>query len=625
MKNKILPLLSVVCMMLFSTCSNEELSQESDLGITPEAGRKILLTASMPEEPTTRVGLEQNADKSIALTWEVGDELQLAFVKGENKAKSIVTASKIYEDGKKAQFDIILPDGFDNGTFDLYGVYGGGGLSDDDPTQIILPTGAGNATSLEGNEPSSVQNRKDVMLYFKSTGIDATNLQPSATFQHLGSLFSITLKNIGTESLDNLNEAILLGVDVDGNPLADGSWTDGTWAYNAGAGGKTYDLVTGKFQETTSAGNDISFKAAENSLAADETITFWGWYPPLPRTLYPRLQLQLKDETNNLVAKSFNSMPERTSFTLAGKSYYFFAVWDGSELNFTDSVFTPPFIPGKYNVTEMGSLSSLLGDDKNTLTRLILTGMINKADFDVMKSEMPNLTYLDLSGVICEDNKIPNEAIGSTIAISANKTITTIILPQSITAIGDYAFSRSGLVGSLTIPNKVEVIGEWAFSFCQGLNGSLIFQEGSKLTRIGNRAFMSCNYLTGPLNIPDKVTVIEDYAFGACSKIRGLTLPEGLETIGDGAFLSCSLIEGTVVFPTTLTSIGKRGFEGLSWIDAFRFLSETPIAYTEKMLWINTYYIGSKPIQVPAGSVNAYKEAPGWIAHDANIVAIPDE
>ena len=104
--------------MLFGACSNEELLQETDSGITPE-GRTLSITASMPEEPTTYVGLEQKDDKTIALTWEVGDELKLAFVQGDNNANSIAKVKSISDDKKKATFNIKIPDEFETGFDEL--------------------------------------------------------------------------------------------------------------------------------------------------------------------------------------------------------------------------------------------------------------------------------------------------------------------------------------------------------------------------------------------------------------------------------------------------------------------------------------------------------------------------
>ena len=354
-------------MMFFGACSNEELFEQTNPAANLK-GRTLSITASMPDEPTTRVGLEQKTDKTIALTWEVGDKLQLAFVQGTIKVKQkvVLTAENITDGGKKAKFDIELPastTGFkDNVNFNLYGVCGGGSkwmgvdldvpntggaggggtltqyydgdaleLGDADTNPYVkLPSNTGSVKSLE-----TVHFRKDVMLTFTSKDIDVANPQVLVAFNHLGSLFNITLKNTGTTSLENLDEAQLVGINNPDNQ---------NWAYNAGTGGKTYDLVTGKFLDTENGGNFISLKAAASTLEAGATTTFWAWYPPAPDKVWPELQLQLKDGTTpeaTTLTMSINSKPARASATAAGKAYYFYAAWSEGNLKFTDNAFTP--------------------------------------------------------------------------------------------------------------------------------------------------------------------------------------------------------------------------------------------------------------------------------------------
>ena len=213
MKQKILQFVMVVSLVFIGACNEDDMLPES----TPNSSRTISITASMPdEEPSTRVALDKLEDKSIALTWESGDKLDLAFVQGENKIKSTITIKGISENGKKAQFDIVIPEEINEGDFDLYGVYGGGGLDETDPTQVILPVKAGAAGSLK-----NVQTRKDVMLYFASKDMGVAKPSATVTFIHLGSLFSVTLKNTSDSAIEGLKEARLVGVGSDEN-----------WAYN---------------------------------------------------------------------------------------------------------------------------------------------------------------------------------------------------------------------------------------------------------------------------------------------------------------------------------------------------------------------------------------------------------
>ena len=347
MRKKTLPLFAIATMLVFSACSNEDILQETNTETTIEAARKISVTASLNEEPTTYLGLEETPDKNIVLTWDPGDDLELVFAQGTNKAASTVTltANDITNGGKRAKFDIAVPSEIDeNADFTLYGVFGGGGIELGDATTnpyAILPDEfAGKTGTL-----SDVEAKKHVMLHFKSV-ITPGNPKVSVNFQHLGSLFSISFLNNTTTPIPStsLTQMRLLGVDVNDVPLVE------PWAYNTDdGGGQLYDLVDGKFLVSNnpakpSFGNYISFNAEGIEILAQGTVTLWGWYPTLPDINWPALRLQLlTTSTSTPVYNSLNIKTAKTSPSAAGKSFRFYAVWNGTNLNFTkaDFVVTP--------------------------------------------------------------------------------------------------------------------------------------------------------------------------------------------------------------------------------------------------------------------------------------------
>ena len=60
----------------------------------------------------------------------------------------------------------------------------------------------------------------------------------------------------------------------------------------------------------------------------------------------------------------------------------------------------------------------------------------------------------------------------------------------------------------------------------------------NSVTTIGDSAFSDCNSLTS-ITIPDSVTTIEEYAFSSCDSLRSITIPDSVTTIGDYAFRGC--------------------------------------------------------------------------------------
>lgn len=315
MRKKIFYLTMIATILLFGSCSDEEFFAES----TPEAERTLSLTASIPgDEPTTRVDLTQ-AGKSILLTWVVGDDIELLFKQGATEIAQTATVTSTSNGGKRAYFEVVIPQGIAPGAFDLYGVYGGGGLSNSDPTKAVLPELAGSATSLNGfNDFSSVEWRRDVMLYFASKGVQTTNPEVSVLFKHLGALFSITVTNIGSNDIEDLGEA----------RLVDNSNSTVNWAYNTDVGGEEFDLVNEEFVVNYAGDYYISFVTDEYYLYSGSSVTFWAWYPPLPNVVWPELVLELYDSNGDLLAESANSKLARTQPTMPGRAYYFYAELD---------------------------------------------------------------------------------------------------------------------------------------------------------------------------------------------------------------------------------------------------------------------------------------------------------
>lgn len=82
--------------------------------------------------------------------------------------------------------------------------------------------------------------------------------------------------------------------------------------------------------------------------------------------------------------------------------------------------------------------------------------------------------------------------------------ITEIIIPEGITSIGNYAFTRCESLTSVTIPESVTSIGSYAFYRCSALDS---VELPNALETIGSRAFYSCNALT-EFSIPASVTSI---------------------------------------------------------------------------------------------------------------------
>ena len=137
------------------------------------------------------------------------------------------------------------------------------------------------------------------------------------------------------------------------------------------------------------------------------------------------------------------------------------------------------------------------------------------------------------------------------------KSLTSIHIPDSVTSIGDSAFYCCRSLTSIHIPDSVTSIGDSAFGVCESLTSIHI---PDSVTSIGDRAFHSCNNLTA-IHIPDSVTSIGDSAFYCCRSLTSIHISDSVTSIGDSAFWDCVNLT-FIHIPDSVTSIGDRAFVG---------------------------------------------------------------
>ena len=136
-----------------------------------------------------------------------------------------------------------------------------------------------------------------------------------------------------------------------------------------------------------------------------------------------------------------------------------------------------------------------------------------------------------------------------------NTEIKDLVIPNSITSIGKWAFAFCSALTSVTIPNSVTIIGEGAFLRCSGLTSVTI---PNSVTSIDRGTFSGCSGLTS-VTIPNSVTSIGDNAFGGCSGLTSIIIPNSVTSIGSNAFYECSGLT-SVTIPNGVTNIGGGAF-----------------------------------------------------------------
>ena len=177
--------------------------------------------------------------------------------------------------------------------------------------------------------------------------------------------------------------------------------------------------------------------------------------------------------------------------------------------------------------------------------------------------------------------------------------LTSVTIPDSVTSIGDCTFRNCSGLTSVTIPNSVTSIGGWAFYECSGLISATI---GYSVTNIGKEAFYNCSGLTS-VTIPNSVTSIGSGAFEGCGGLTSVTIGSGVKNIYSQAFASCKELTDVYCLAEAVPSTNT---------DAFK---ESLIEYAT--------------LHVPTISINAYRERGPWksfgsiVGLDGTIVETP--
>ena len=145
------------------------------------------------------------------------------------------------------------------------------------------------------------------------------------------------------------------------------------------------------------------------------------------------------------------------------------------------------------------------------------------------------------------------------------RNIHSVTIPQSVTSIGDYAFSHCEKMDSLTINDATTSIGNSAFDECYKLT---TLSLGEKITTIGKYAFSECHKLDN-VTIPPSVTSIGNSAFRRCYALTTLSLGENIETIGKYAFEECRALTN-VTIPEKVKTIEPYTF---GWCLSLKYIT----------------------------------------------------
>ena len=169
------------------------------------------------------------------------------------------------------------------------------------------------------------------------------------------------------------------------------------------------------------------------------------------------------------------------------------------------------------------------------------------ATFTVTVAAATNTFYFDettgtITGYVESDTVvvIPSKINGFTVETIGHgaferSAVTSVTIPDSVTAIHDRAFANCSHLTNISIPNSVTSIGFSAFEHFTSLKSITL---PSSLRSISEALFFCCSQLT-TIHIPDSVLSIQDYAFENCISLETIQIPVSVTSIGVYAFNGC--------------------------------------------------------------------------------------
>ena len=181
-----------------------------------------------------------------------------------------------------------------------------------------------------------------------------------------------------------------------------------------------------------------------------------------------------------------------------------------------------------------------------------------------------------------------------------------LVIPNSVTTIGERAFDSCTGLQKVTIGNSVTAIGYGAFYSCTGLTEVIWNARNAQDFQDNSSPFSGCDRLTdfvfgekvehipdrlcykltllNTIVIPNSVTTIGKMAFSSCTGLTEVTIPNSVTSIGSSAFSGCTgLTEVTI--PNAVTSIGSYAFTSCTGLKKVIWNARNAQYLYDKYIW----------------------------------------
>ena len=186
-----------------------------------------------------------------------------------------------------------------------------------------------------------------------------------------------------------------------------------------------------------------------------------------------------------------------------------------------------------------------------------------------------------------------------------NTDITSIILPNSITALGNICFRFCHNLTSVKLPDNITSLGDETFMNCNITKLTL----PNSITTIGQGCFYSCSNLE-TVTLPQNITNLPASCFKDCKKLSGIILHEGIISLKDCVFENCLGLT-SIKLPKSINILARGCFKGCSNLSEVTCLWNNLDDIDVANSTFNNIFSEAK-LYIPKGTTEIYKAKEPW-------------
>ncbi len=178
---------------------------------------------------------------------------------------------------------------------------------------------------------------------------------------------------------------------------------------------------------------------------------------------------------------------------------------------------------------------------------------------NALLAKNPNLKNVNIPSTV--------KTIGS--SAFAGSAVETIALPNGLESIGEYAFSNCASLTSINFPASLTRIDAWAFYKCASLK-NVDMSNLPNLMSLGTWIFNNAGVETATVNVDVSTAA---HMFDTCTKLKNITLGSNVTVIPQRFLGAASSLE-ELILPDGVSSVGTQAFAGLSSLKYIKFGSD---------------------------------------------------